>query len=60
VLGAGIRPGSPRLALAVDGNWTQECTDQDLDQDCRQDNEQGPLQKLATDKESKTLVIPKL
>jgi len=53
-------PGSPRLASAVDRNWTQECRDQNLDQDCRQDEEKGPLQKLAMDKDSKTLVIPQL
>jgi len=29
-------PGIPRLASAVGRNWTQECTDQDLDQDGRQ------------------------
>jgi len=26
-------PESPRLNPAVDGNWTQECIDQNLDQD---------------------------
>ena len=46
-------PGSPRLASAVDGNWTQECTDQHLDQDCRQDKEQGPLQKPTMDEEER-------
>jgi len=53
-------PGSPGLALAADGNWTQEFTDQDLDQGRRQDNDQGPLQQAAMDEESKTLVIPQL
>ena len=53
-------PGSHGLALAVDRNWTQECTDRNLDQDRRQDNEQCPLQKLAMDEESETLVIPRL
>jgi len=53
-------PGSPRLAFAVDGNWTQECMDRNLDQDGRQDKEQGPLQKAAMDKESEILVIPQL
>jgi len=51
-------PGSLELDLAVDGNWTQECTDWNLDQDSRQDKEQGPLQKLTMDEENKTLVIP--
>jgi len=50
-------PGSPRLASAVDGNWTQECMDGDLVQDCRQNDEQGLLQKPAVDEESETLVI---
>jgi len=53
-------PGSPGLASAADGNWDQECTDRDLDQDHRQDKKQGPLQKPATDEESKTLMIPQL
>jgi len=53
-------PGSPSLASAVDGDWTQECTGQDLDQDRTQDNKQGPPQKLATDEESENLVIPQL
>jgi len=51
-------PGSPGLASAVGRNWTQGCTDRDLDQNGRQDNEQGPLQKAAMDEE--TLVIPQL
>jgi len=51
-------PGSPGLALAAIGrNWTQECTDQNLEQDRRKDNEQGPLQKTAMDKESENLAI---
>jgi len=41
-------------------NWTRERMDQNLDQDRRQDNEQGPLQKLAMDEESELLVIPHL
>ena len=53
-------PVSPRMDSAVDGNWTQECTDRNLDQDCRQDNKQGPLQKQAMDEESESLVIPQL
>jgi len=44
-------PGSPSLASAVDRNWTQECTDGNLNKDRRQDNKQGPLQKLAMDEE---------
>jgi len=32
--------------------------DQNLDQDHRQDKEQGSLQKPATDKESETLMVP--
>ena len=28
-------PGIPRLALAAGRNWTQECTDRNLDQDRR-------------------------
>ena len=69
-LGAGLwRPasscraalGSPGLASASDRNWTQGCMDGNPDQDCRQNNEQGPLQKLAMDEEeSETLVIPQL
>jgi len=53
-------PGSPGLVSAVGRNWTQECTDWDLDQDHRQNNKQGPLQKAAVDEESETLVIPQL
>jgi len=53
-------PGSSGLSLAVDRDWTWECTDQNLDQDHRQNDEQGPLQKVAMDKESKTLVISQL
>jgi len=49
-------PGGPGLASAVDRNWTEECTDWNLDQDLRQDKEQGPLQKLVVDKESKILM----
>jgi len=32
--------------------------DQNLDQDHRKDNKQGPLQKLVMGKQSETLVIP--
>jgi len=53
-------PGSPGLASAAGRNWTQECTDRNLDQDRRQNNEQGPLQRFAMDEESETLVIPQL
>jgi len=53
-------PGSPGQASAVDGNWTQECTGRNLDQDRRQDKEQGPLQKAAMGEESETLVIYQL
>jgi len=53
-------PGNPGLALAVDRNWTLECTDWNLDQDCRQNNQQRPLQKPAMGEESETLVIPQL
>jgi len=51
-------PGTPGLASAADRDWTQGCTRQDLDQNRRQNNEQGPLQKAAMDEESETLVIP--
>jgi len=57
---AGQAPGSPRLDSAVDGNWTQECTDRNPGQDRSQDTEQGPLEKAATDEESETLMIPQL
>ena len=53
-------PGSPGLASAAGRNWTQECRDHSLDQDSRQNNEQGPLQKSAMDKQSKILMIPQL
>jgi len=53
-------PGSPGLGPVIDGNWTQECTDCNLDQDRRQDKEQGPLRKPALNKESETLMIPQL
>jgi len=53
-------PGSPGPASAASRNWTLERTDRNLDQDRRQDNEQGPLQKLAMDRDSETLVIAKL
>jgi len=53
-------PGSPGLDFAADRDWTQGCTDWNLDQDRRQDKKQDPLQKAAMDEESKTLVIPQL
>jgi len=53
-------PGSPRLASAAGRNWTQGCTDWNQDQGHRQENEQSPLQKLAFDEESDTLMIPQL
>jgi len=53
-------PGSPPLASAADRNWTQECTDWNLDQDRRQNNKYSPLQKPVMDEESETLVIPQL
>jgi len=53
-------PGSPELPSAAGRNWTQEYMNLSLDQDHRQDNEQGPLQKLAVDKENESLVIPQL
>jgi len=53
-------PGSPGLASKADRNWTQECTERNLDQDRRQNNEQGLLQKVAMDEENETLVIPQL
>jgi len=34
--------------------------DQNLDQGCREDKEQGPLQKSAMEEESETLMIPQL
>jgi len=39
---------------AVDGNWIQEC----MDHDHRQDDKQGPLQKLAVDKEERESCDP--
>jgi len=56
--GCQAAPGSPGLDPAADGNWIQECTDRNLDQDRRQNSEQGPLQKVAMDEESETLMIP--
>ena len=53
-------PGFPGLASSADRNWTQECMDRNLYQDRRQNNEQGPLQKLAIDEGSETFVIPQL
>ena len=69
VLGAGrwrpasscqAAPGSPGLRSAVGRNWTEGHTDQNLDEDHRQDNEQGPFQKAAMDEERETLMIPQL
>ena len=54
---AGQTPGSPGLDSAVDRNCIQESTGQNLDRACRQDKEQGPLQKPAMDEESETLAI---
>jgi len=54
-------PGSTRKSrtgFAADGNWTQECTDRNPDQDRRQDKEQSPIQQAARDEECETLVIP--
>jgi len=56
-------PGSTRKSwagLSSSWNWTQECTDQNLDQDHRENNEQDPLQKAAMKEESETLMIPQL
>jgi len=53
-------PDSPELDSATNRSWTQGCTDQDLDQDHRQNNEHGPLQKATMDEESETLMIPQL
>jgi len=53
-------PGIPSLASAAERNWALECTGPYLDQDCRQDNEQRPLQQPAMDKESETRVITQL
>ena len=68
-MGAGCRspasscwavPGSPELDSAANRSWTQGCTDWDLDQDLRQNNKQGPLQKATMDEESETFMIPQL
>jgi len=63
-VGAGVTPAAARqtsgslgLDSALDGNWIQECTDWNLDQDHRQDKEQGALQKSAMDEESETLMV---
>jgi len=53
-------PGSPGPESAVNRNWTQECTDQNLNEDLRQNNKQGSLQKPGMDNESETLVILQL
>lgn len=60
LVAAGQTQGNPGLDLAGDGSWIQECTDWNQDQDCRQENGQGPLQKLAIDEENKIPVIPQL
>jgi len=46
--------------LAVNGNWSRECMDWNLDQDHRQGNKQGPLQKPAMDEDCETLGISQL
>ena len=48
---AGQAAGSPRLDSTADRNQTQECRDRCLDQDRRQGNKQGPLQKVAMNEE---------
>jgi len=48
------------MASAVDRSWTQEYMDWNLDQERRQNNEQGPLQKLGMDEESESLIILQL
>ena len=53
-------PESPGLDSAVDRNWTWGCRDRNMDQECTQDNKQGPLQNPAMDEEGETLVIPQL
>jgi len=53
-------PRTPGLDSAVEDNWIQEFMDQNLDQDHSQNKEQVPLQKLAVNEESKTLVIPQI
>jgi len=60
LVAVGQTPGSPGLDSEVDGNWNQEGTVWNLDQDHKQDNKQGHLQKPTVDEESKTLVIPQL
>jgi len=52
--------GNPGLDSPAGGDWTQERTDRNLDQERRQEKGQGPLQKPAMDEESKALVIPQL
>jgi len=42
-------PSRPRLDSAVDGNWIQECMDQNLDQVRKKDNKQSSFQKPAMD-----------
>jgi len=49
--GCQAEPGSPGLDSAVDRNWTQEFMDRNLDQDCRQEQQQDPLHKPAIDKQ---------
>jgi len=62
VCSAGCRQtlGSLGLDSAADRNRTRECMDGNPDQDCRQDKEQGPLQKPAMDEGSETLMMPQL
>jgi len=52
-------PESPGLALAVDRNWTLECTDWNLDHNHRQDNKL-PLQKPVMDKRERDPRDPQL
>lgn len=44
----------------LDGNWIQECTDWNWDQDYQRDNRQGPLQVPAVKKFDKTSMILQL
>jgi len=54
-------PGRTRNdGLPIDRNWTLECTEQSLNQNGKQDNEQGPLQKPAMNEESEPLMFPQL
>jgi len=66
-MGTGVPPAAARQHQAVlgwprqqTGTGLRDATDRNLDQDHRQNEDQGPLQKPATDKGSETLVIPQL